>query len=368
MMHFSFRLSSVAGRRDHRQARMPAATWYGSWVVAVWLWASGALVWGAAPVITNQPTAQTIFYGDPVTFRVGASGTVPLAYQWLRNGTRLSGATASAYTLSAVSSNDHGAGFSVTVTNSSGAVTSQVAILTVDFGLTGPLQSSGLLVLSDNWKFNQTGINPGASWMLPGYNDGVGGWVTGSGVFDGRYSGTNPAPRATVAGETVGTQLAMRQSGTNVVTFYFRTSFPFHPGPASQVAEARLLATALLDDGAVFYLNGQEGYRVGVTNTAYNAWASRVVDATHEQFELPVTNLVDGEDNLIAVEVHQCNSGSSDVTFGLALEAAVSPRLRDTNAPVIADLIPGPGSTVSTLTQFEVHFSEAVQGVRAGDL
>ncbi|HWI59128.1 MAG TPA: lamin tail domain-containing protein, partial [Bacillota bacterium] len=212
-----------------------------------------------------------------------------------------------------------------------------------------------------------TGINPGASWMLPGYNDGVGGWVTGAGVFDGRYSGTNPAPRATVAGETVGTQLAMRQSGTNVVTFYFRTSFPFHPGPASQVAEARLLATALLDDGAVFYLNGQEGYRVGVTNTAHNAWASRVVDATHEQFELPVTNLVDG-DNLIAVEVHQCNSGSSDVTFGLALEAAVSPRLRDTNAPVIADLIPGPGSTVSTLTQFEVHFSEAVQGVRAGDL
>ena len=50
------------------------------------------------PVITNQPQGLTINQGTTATFSVGASGTVPLAYQWLFNGGSIS-ATGSSYAL-----------------------------------------------------------------------------------------------------------------------------------------------------------------------------------------------------------------------------------------------------------------------------
>ncbi len=343
--------------------------WPAGALTAAWLLSGApAVLGGNPPVIINQPADLTIFYGEPATFSEGVAGTAPFAYQWFRDGAPIGSATGSAYTLALTSSNDQGAGFSVTVTNSWGAATSDVAVLTVDLGSTGSLQTNHLLSFTDTWKYNQTATNLDAVWMLPGYNDTVAGWSNGPGVFDAKYSGTNPAPRTTIGGQPVGTQLALKQSDTNRVTYYFRKHFTFHPWQTSQVVSGRLQATSLLDDGAVFYLNGQEGYRVGVTNTAYNGWASRIVaDAAPEYFTLPITNLVEG-DNLIAVAVHQCNSGSSDITFGLDLGTAVYPRLRDTNAPTVTEVFPAPGTTLPALAEIEVHFSEGVKGVQAGDL
>jgi hypothetical protein len=317
----------------------------------------------AAPVITNQPASQTIFYGDPVTFRVGASGA-SLYYQWYRNGARITGANTSQYSISAVTSNDNGAGFSVIVTNTTGLTTSTAAVLTVDFGVAGPLQTTRLLSVGDNWKYNQTAIDLGTDWILRTYSDSGLAWSNGPGAFDAKST-----PRATVAGETVGTQLALKQSGTNRVTYYFRTHMDFHPWTGGDGIDGSLNATAVIDDGAVFYINGKEGYRVGVDSTTYDAWSSRtVVDPTsYEYFTLPVTNMVDG-DNVIAVEVHQCNATSSDISFALQLDSAVYPRLRDTNAPVVVELIPAAGSTVPSLNQLEVHLSEGVKGVHAADL
>jgi hypothetical protein len=85
-----------------------------------------------APQITQQPTSVTVTEPDPTTFSVTATGTVPLIYQWRRNGTAISGATGSSYTLSPTSrGSDNGAQFDVVVRNVSGAVTSVVASLTV---------------------------------------------------------------------------------------------------------------------------------------------------------------------------------------------------------------------------------------------
>lgn len=87
-----------------------------------------------APVITTQPTSQTLTAGQPATFTVAATGTTPLLYQWNRNGSAIAGATAASYTITATSAADNGATFSATVTNVIGAVTSNNAVLTV----TGP--------------------------------------------------------------------------------------------------------------------------------------------------------------------------------------------------------------------------------------
>jgi hypothetical protein len=61
-----------------------------------------------------------------------ASGTGPFTYQWRRNGTPISGATARTYNTLATTAADNGAVFSVIVTGPNGPLTSNNATLNVD--------------------------------------------------------------------------------------------------------------------------------------------------------------------------------------------------------------------------------------------
>jgi Immunoglobulin domain/PA14 domain len=83
------------------------------------------------PSITAQPAHQTVSSGQTATFTVSATGSLPIAYQWYRNGAAISGATSPIYTTPVVTSVDHGVAFSVVVTNPAGSVTSANAILSV---------------------------------------------------------------------------------------------------------------------------------------------------------------------------------------------------------------------------------------------
>jgi hypothetical protein len=83
-----------------------------------------------APTITAQPQATTVTAGGSATFNVTATGTPAPSYQWRKDGTALSGATANRLTLNNVQAGDAGA-YSVVVTNSAGSVTSGAATLTV---------------------------------------------------------------------------------------------------------------------------------------------------------------------------------------------------------------------------------------------
>jgi hypothetical protein len=88
------------------------------------------------PVITAQPTNLNVLVGSSVAFYVSASAPGALAFNWQRNGGFLddggnvSGATSSALSLSNVQTNDSAA-YRVILANNSGAVTSDVAVLTV---------------------------------------------------------------------------------------------------------------------------------------------------------------------------------------------------------------------------------------------
>lgn len=84
-----------------------------------------------APSISAQPQNRTVGVGQPATFTVTAQGAAPLSYQWFRNGTAISGATNSSYTLTNAQTSDSGASFTVRVSNPLGSVTSQPATLTV---------------------------------------------------------------------------------------------------------------------------------------------------------------------------------------------------------------------------------------------
>jgi uncharacterized repeat protein (TIGR01451 family) len=85
---------------------------------------------GSAPIITAQPTNQTVVVGGTTNFSVTASGTPPLSYQWNFNGTNIVGATNTTLTLINVQVRQAG-NYAVLVTNVYGSATSIVATLSV---------------------------------------------------------------------------------------------------------------------------------------------------------------------------------------------------------------------------------------------
>jgi hypothetical protein len=88
-------------------------------------------VFPAAPLITAQPQSQTVTQGGSVLFSVTASGQPAPAFQWYFNGQTITGATGASLNLTSVQASNAG-NYTVTATNSSGSVTSNVATLTVN--------------------------------------------------------------------------------------------------------------------------------------------------------------------------------------------------------------------------------------------
>lgn len=85
----------------------------------------------ATPItIGPAPTARTLHEGQSATIHFGVSGSSPIRFQWLKNGTPISGATYSTYTISNAKLSD-GALYSVTATNAAGSVTSAGASVSV---------------------------------------------------------------------------------------------------------------------------------------------------------------------------------------------------------------------------------------------
>ena len=83
------------------------------------------------PSITLQPVSQSVTTGQPVSFSVAASGTAPITYQWERNGTAITGANSTTYSIATTAMSDSGAVFSAVATNVAGSATSENANLTV---------------------------------------------------------------------------------------------------------------------------------------------------------------------------------------------------------------------------------------------
>jgi hypothetical protein len=83
-----------------------------------------------APVVTEHPQSTTVTTGSSVNFTVKATGT-DLQYQWLRNGSVVSGATQASYALPATPLSETETQWSVKVSNSAGSVISAAALLRV---------------------------------------------------------------------------------------------------------------------------------------------------------------------------------------------------------------------------------------------
>lgn len=113
---------------------------------------NGTLAIEFAPYITQHPQSVSGTIGGPATFTVSAGGSATLSYQWRFNGTNITGAVNTSYTITNIAAGDLG-NYSVIVINSYGSATSTDAPLTVgsdapDFGAPAILGSNLIL----NWS------------------------------------------------------------------------------------------------------------------------------------------------------------------------------------------------------------------------
>jgi len=90
------------------------------------------------PVIAAQPRSQAVSSGTAATFSVSATSSLPLTYQWKRNGADIPGATTAVLGIARVLAADAG-NYTVVVSTTAGSVTSAVATLTLGSSRLGNL-------------------------------------------------------------------------------------------------------------------------------------------------------------------------------------------------------------------------------------
>ncbi|MDA1275028.1 MAG: lamin tail domain-containing protein [Verrucomicrobia bacterium] len=190
--------------------------------------------------------------------------------------------------------------------------------------------STNLLVSAGSeWKYLDDGSDQGPAWRQANFNDGS--WKSGNAQL-----GYGDGDEATV--------ISFGPSANNKYpTTYFRRAFALED-PARVRS---LILDILRDDGAIVYLNGQEAFRVSMPAgpADYRTYATAASEYNWEQTSLNPTLLVAGN-NVLAVEVHQGNAGSSDLSFDLALSAVLSAPAN--SKPLVTITSPADGSIYGT--------------------
>jgi len=264
------------------------------------------------PTIVQQPQSRTVQAGSDVTFTVQATGTQPLSYRWRRNSLNVPGGTNSSLTLFNVQTNDAG-NYSVIVTNIAGSRISSNATLTVITSQPTNAQPITLVSTGAVWKYLDNGSDQGTAWQANGFDDSA--WASGPAQL-----GYGDGDEATVVGS--GPDPSSRYIAT-----YFRRSFVL----TNVAGISNLVLRLLRDDGAVVYINGIEVSRQNMPagTITYQTLATVTVGGSEEtttfiQSDVPPGVLVSGL-NTVAVEIHQVNPTSSDISFDLELVANAGP-------------------------------------------
>ncbi len=86
---------------------------------------------GIAPIIKTQPLSQWITEGKNVLFCVEALGSMPLEYQWYKDGMALPGESSAEFSIMNVQLSDAG-DYTVQISNEFGSVVSRTAVLKVE--------------------------------------------------------------------------------------------------------------------------------------------------------------------------------------------------------------------------------------------
>ena len=168
-----------------------------------------------APIITTQPTNQTVFVGQPASFSVSASGTPTLSYQWRFNTTNIVGKTNASLLIANVQITNAGT-YSVIVSNGVTSILSSNAVLTVNLPCDPP--PSGLVSwwAAEGNAYDQESGNNGTLVGNTTYGPGE----VGQGfVMDGNGSGVKVSGTTNLWLQNFTIETWIRRASTSVVTY-----------------------------------------------------------------------------------------------------------------------------------------------------
>ncbi|MEZ5007125.1 MAG: metallophosphoesterase [Chitinophagales bacterium] len=193
-----------------------------------------------------------------------------------------------------------------------------------DFALT-PQEYGPYLSYGSTWKYLDDGSNQGTAWQASGFNDAS--WSSGAAELG--YGDGDESTVVSFGGN----------SSDKHETTYFRTSFTATGFASTDYFELSLIR----DDGAVVYLNGTEILRdnMPVGTITYTTLASSNASGSEEstpvELLLPATDFIDGT-NVIAVEIHQDDVGSSDISMDMQIVNIGTPELTFERGPYLQTL------------------------------
>jgi hypothetical protein len=164
-----------------------------------------------------------------------------------------------------------------------------------------PIPFFGLGILPDNEQ-----------WQAPNYDENSSAvvWGTGSSIF---YDGSDEESLPGAKGTTL--------SQSDAYIAYFRTHFNQNVSPGGLLLEL----THVVDDGAVFYLNGTEFYRFNMAEgPVTNDQPANVTVGNPSRVTVTVPgSLVVTGDNVLAISLHQAVRTDVDRALGIELNARV---------------------------------------------
>ncbi|MCI0339069.1 MAG: Ig-like domain-containing protein [Acidobacteria bacterium] len=160
------------------------------------------------------------------------------------------------------------------------------------------------------WKYLDNGTDQGTAWQAVSFDDSS--WASGAAELGYGDSSTTtvvsygPSP------------------GNKYITTYFRRAFTVVNTTDFQGLTLRVKR----DDGVVVYLNGTEVYRDNIPAGAvsYTTLASNATDNGTIFLQSAVSaSLLTSGTNVLAVEIHQTDKSSSDISFDLELKGTLTP-------------------------------------------
>lgn len=176
------------------------------------------------------------------------------------------------------------------------------AMLAINGGGGGGVVETDYISNGESWRYLDDGSNQGTAWRAPAFNDSA--WDSGSAEL----------------GYGDGDETTVLESGPNNAKFattYFRKNVNI-PDP-SIFGDFQL--RIIYDDAYVVYVNGTEAANHPnlPANPSFDLYSGNTVgDNAIDTISIPTSAFSAGQ-NTIAVEIHQGNAGSSDMSFDLSL-------------------------------------------------
>ena len=248
-----------------------------------------------APIITTQPTNQTVTAGGTATFTALATGEPAPTYQWqvlakgAGNWQPITGATGPSYS-APVASGDDGSLYQVVAFNSNGTATSSSAALTVQFlTVTAPSPQTVLATATASFSVQAAGDPAPSTWQWQVSLDGGATWNNvGAGTGGTTAAYTTPAATPLLDGSLyraqVGNGVGSVTSGSASLTVQYLAVGAVAPATQTVVAPGPATFTvAVAGDPA------PTGYQWQVSTDGGSTWNDIASGGNGASYTLPAT-------------------------------------------------------------------------------